>query len=76
MNINPSQFAFYLKSSSLNSAEQRVLLARLPKMKEPEIKILFERLKSDHAAMAEALQAAHVERQNIGDDLVAELKSS
>ncbi len=75
MNINPSQFAFYLKSSSLSSAEQRALLSRLPNMKESEIKILLERLKADHHSMSETLQSAHVERQNIKEDLAEELKS-
>lgn len=76
MNINPSQFAFYLKSSSLSSAEQRAILARLPQMKEADIKTLFERLKADHQAMAATLQAAHVKRQAISDGLLDELKSS
>jgi len=75
MNINPSQFAFYLKSSSLNSSEQRALLTRLPKMKEAEIKVLFERLKTDHQAMSETLQSAHLQRQNINEDLAERLKS-
>jgi hypothetical protein len=76
MNIKASQFAFYLKSSSLNSDEQRAVLARLPGMEESDIKILFDRLKMDHQDMSEVLQSAHVKRQSINDDLAEQLKSS
>lgn len=76
MKINPHQFAFLLKSSSLNSDEQRAVLAQLPKMGEAQIKALYRRLKADHYAMAEVLQSAHVKRQQISDTLVTDSKSA
>jgi hypothetical protein len=76
MNLNPSQFAFYLKSSSLNSDEQQAVLLRLPDMKEADVKTLFDRLKADHQAMAETLQSVHMKRQAITDGLAEQLKSS
>lgn len=76
MNIKPSQFAFYLKSSSLNSDEQRALLARLPQLDESQIKTLYDQLKSDHQAMSQTLQSAHLQRQKVSDDLAEQLKSS
>lgn len=76
MKIDPKKFAFYLKSSSLNSDEQRVILARLPQMNETQLKALYNRLKADHKAMAKVLQSAHVKRQQISDDLTVQLKSA
>ena len=76
MNIKASQFAFYLKSSSLNSDEQRAVLARLPQMNETEIRTLYDRLKADHQALSATLQSAHMQRQNIADDLATSLKSA
>ena len=75
MKVNPSQFAFYLKSSSLSSTEQRAVLQRLLRMNESAIEQLFVRLKADHEAISETLNAAHIKRQQINDDLVRDLKS-
>lgn len=76
MNINPSQFAFYLKSSSLSSAEQRAVLKRLPAMSEADVKTLFERLKKDHELMSAVLQQAHAKRDHLhthfADDITSQ----
>ncbi len=75
MKINPAQFAFYLKSSSLNSDEQQVVLNLLPKLSDDEIEELFNRLKNDHEEMKLVVQRVYTQRESIQFEFYKDLQT-